>query len=296
MVHAHATKAGFLCRLLPPSTMPPVLYSPHAFCFDGMRCGPRRRLRILFERAFASRTAAFECVSHAERSVGMSELSVPGDRITVAENGVPSDLARSLLSRAAAREILGLDQEEVLVGVPGRLAPQKGQDWMLKALAEMPASERRFRVIFCGDGPERERLEQEARGLGLSQLTTWHGYVPGLSRLLRAFDLVVMPSRYEGLSYLLLEALVAGTPMITTDIPANVPREELRRWVRYVPVEDSHALRRCLQEALSDLPTARLRAAEATAFAAAEFTLGKQVATLAGIYRHHAERGTRGGR
>lgn len=103
----------------------------------------------------------------------------------------------------------------------GRLHRQKDLDTVLVA---MERSRKEFPVFLdvIGDGPERARLEAEVQLLGLSSCVTFHGPTNDVTSFLRRAHALVLPSRAEGLSNALLEAMAAGRPAIVSDIPGNV--------------------------------------------------------------------------
>lgn len=103
----------------------------------------------------------------------------------------------------------------VKVGVVCRLAPEKGVDTFLRAMARIdPALN--VDVIIIGDGSERANLVRLAHQLGISDRVEFTGYVPDAARLLPQFDLVVIPSRAEGFPLLAVEACAAGRPIVAT--------------------------------------------------------------------------------
>ena len=285
VVHAHATKAGLIAR---PAVSGlggvRTVYSPHAFCFDAFPAGFRRRLAVGMERWLAQRTDRFAFVSETEKRDAVGLCHADEARIRVIPNGLPADFAAGLLPRDRARQEWGIPPEAVLVGVPGRLCRQKGQDWLLGALARLDLTGLGLRICFCGTGPDEVALQIACRRLGLALQVTWLGYVPDLPRRWRAFDLVVLPSRYEGLSYVLLETLAAGVPLIVSDIPANFPRPEWRGRLRAVPVGDEHALAAAIAEFAETRGEWAETARELAADVGLHFRLDAQVAQLAACY------------
>jgi glycosyltransferase involved in cell wall biosynthesis len=103
----------------------------------------------------------------------------------------------------------------------GRLAPEKGLDTLLDAWPLVLASRPDARLTLVGDGPERSRLEAQIASLGIASSVDLAGSHPAPIELLRASDLFVLPSREEGMSVALLEAMALGLPIVATDIPGN---------------------------------------------------------------------------
>ncbi len=107
----------------------------------------------------------------------------------------------------------------------GRLAPEKGLSTLLRAWPAVLKIHSRARLTLLGEGPERERLEAEVRSLGLSlgtdQAVELPGAVSDVTCALRNADLFVLPSREEGMSIALLEAMALGIPLVASSIPGN---------------------------------------------------------------------------
>ncbi|MGH7607186.1 MAG: glycosyltransferase family 4 protein [Gemmatimonadales bacterium] len=109
-----------------------------------------------------------------------------------------------------------------LVGVVGRLSPEKGVDLFLDACAILVRNGRPFSGLVAGEGPERPRLEAQCRRLGLEACVRFLGHVDDVAGLYRNLDLLVLPSRSEGLPNALLEALQADVPIVATAV-GSVP-------------------------------------------------------------------------
>jgi glycosyltransferase involved in cell wall biosynthesis len=105
-----------------------------------------------------------------------------------------------------------------LVGVVGRLSPEKGVDLFLDACAVLVRRGLAFSVLVVGDGPERASLEARSSGLGLASRVRFLGHVHNVDVVYENLDLVVLPSRSEGLPNTLLEALQADVPVVATAV------------------------------------------------------------------------------
>jgi glycosyltransferase involved in cell wall biosynthesis len=138
-------------------------------------------------------------------------------KIRVIQNGI-SIKPRSDDSRVEMRERWHVPPEARVVGFVGRLAPVKGCDRLIAALAT--GTPTTF-LLLVGDGAERANLERQARGLGVAARVIFAGYQTDPWPWLKAMDWFVLPSRSEGLSISLLEAMGAGVPVAVTDVGEN---------------------------------------------------------------------------
>lgn len=207
IVHLHSAKAGLAGRLALRGRRPTV-FQPHAWSFEAVR-GPLRAASLRWERAAARWTGVLLCVSEAERARG-ERAGVRG-RYEVAPNGV--DLTRFTPgSRAAARDMLGLGPEPLAVCV-GRLCRQKGQDILLAAWPAVRRQVPAARLALVGAGPDGDALRSRA-----PDDVTFTGQVDDPRPWYAAADVVVLPSRWEGMALVPLEAQACGRAVVATDV------------------------------------------------------------------------------
>jgi glycosyltransferase involved in cell wall biosynthesis len=145
---------------------------------------------------------------------------VSSEKITVVENGI--DIGHFSRGRPLLREELGL-RENPLVGYVGRLAPEKGLEYLLHAAAGMLNTLPAAKVILAGEGPERLTLEKLARQLGIEKSVIFLGRRSDLASIYASLDVFVLPSLSEGMPMAVLEAMAAKRPVVATRVGA-IPR------------------------------------------------------------------------
>jgi len=150
-------------------------------------------------------------VEHCQR------LAIGPDRLTYIPNGVDTDEFRRTRSIQAARAELGVPNDRLIIGVVGRLSPEKGPDRALELAARLRASFPNLQLHFIGDGPMWKDLQQLAAVLGLPDVRFW-GWQTGLHRFYEMMDLLLLPSRTEGFPTVVLEAMAMGLPGAATDV------------------------------------------------------------------------------
>lgn len=157
-------------------------------------------------------------ISRAQRAILERRLAKRARaRVTVVPNAVlidPPTLTPDERRRARAPFIR--DGQTCLIGVFGRLSPEKGQDVFLRALARLRG--KNLAAILLGEGPEESNLRGLARELDLEDRVHFAGYQADVARYYRLVDLVVLPSRSEGLPNVVLEALTCSLPVIATGV------------------------------------------------------------------------------
>ena len=140
---------------------------------------------------------------------------IPRKRIRIIPNGVLLDAA---LPRDLARAELGLDADEVVVGIVARLRPEKAHEVLFRAISRLSPENPSLRLAVVGDGPRRQALEGAAHSLGIADRVLWAGERRDARRLISAFDVSVICSEWEGLPNAALEAMAAGVPLVSTRV------------------------------------------------------------------------------
>jgi glycosyltransferase involved in cell wall biosynthesis len=211
LVHLHSSKAGLAGRLALRGRRPTV-FQPHAWSFEALS-GAARGAAIRWERLGARWTHALVCVSEGERRRG----EAMGIRAPYRLVPNPVDLGAVRPAgddeRAAARRRLDLGPAPLAVCV-GRLSEQKGQDLLLSAWPKVLSLVPQARLVLVGDGPARAALGRRA-GPGVSLV----GERDDVLDWVAAADVVAAPSRWEGMSLTVLEAMAVGRSVVAFDVP-----------------------------------------------------------------------------
>lgn len=174
-------------------------------------------------------------------------------RIQVIHNAVdPQRPAPISQNWHRVREDLRIKQSDPLISVIGRLSPEKGVDTFIKAFDRAVQSIPQACGLIVGDGQERIRLENQARDLGLKGkiLFLRHTETPG--DFISASDLIILPSRTEGLPNLALEAMALGKPIIATRVGGITELIEHNSSGLLVPPDNPTALAVAMVEVLGN--------------------------------------------
>jgi glycosyltransferase involved in cell wall biosynthesis len=191
---------------------------------------------------------AHVCVSRAAADFYASKTGAPTDKIFVIPNGIDMEAVAATKPVERAR-LTGTETGRLAIVAVGRLDRQKGLDRLIDALAELPAEVRRERQIavnFVGSGPEEVELKKQARRRGVEDLVTFHGWQPEPLAWIAAADALALPSRWEGMPNVLLEAMALGKPAIATDVEGvrELLGEGLERCGEIVPAAGGDEERR----------------------------------------------------
>jgi len=214
ILHGHSSKAGALLRLAQLGNHVPVVYTPHApITMDPKLSMLARSAYSLAERMLAGLCARIICVSPSEQA-HLHGLGLPARKLRVVCNGIAPLPGQD---RAALREKLGLNTASVCFGFVGRITHQKAVDRVIAAFVPVCRQHANARLVIVGDGPELEAMQALAVDLGVAREVLFTGAANG-AELMSAFDVFVLPSRYEGMPYVLLEAVANRLPVVMTDV------------------------------------------------------------------------------
>ncbi|OJF92529.1 glycosyltransferase family 4 protein [Pararhizobium antarcticum] len=215
IVHGHSSKAGALTRLRLPGPHVPRIYTPHAFRTMDPTLGLAGRLiygsiELLLARLF---TDHLICVSddeydHARR------LGIAQRMMSVIRNGVTAPQAAMAQTLRAS---FGIAADQLVFGFIGRLSPQKAPERLLQAFAHAASRLGNAHLVMVGSGELEGQTKAAIQASGLQNRIHLTSVFSG-PQAVSCFDVLVMPSRYEAMSYVMLEAAAAGKPIISTDI------------------------------------------------------------------------------
>ncbi|MCV9965668.1 glycosyltransferase family 4 protein [Pararhizobium sp. BT-229] len=215
IVHGHSSKAGALTRFRLPGRHAPRVYTPHAFRTMDPTLGKAGRLvfgtiETILAKMF---TDHLVCVSEDEYAHARS-LGVPERKLSVIVNGVAPplpDMAKTV------RASFGIPMDAFVFGFVGRLSPQKAPERLIEAFRNAASRLPGAQLIMVGAGELEPKIRSAIAESGLQKRIRLTSAFTG-PQAVAAFDVLVMPSRYEAMSYVMLEAAAAGKPIVSTDV------------------------------------------------------------------------------
>ncbi|MFE7839295.1 glycosyltransferase [Streptomyces sp. NPDC057474] len=281
LVHAHSAKAGLVGRLAVRGRIPTV-FQPHAWSFEATG-GAGSALARAWERWGARWASQVVCVSEAERMTGV-RARING-RWSVIPNGV--DLQRFRPApvgtvRAGLRPLREVDPAAPLVVCVGRLCRQKGQAVLLRAWSTVARRVPGACLVLVGDGPDRDRLRARA-----PKSVLFAGDVADVVPWYQAADLVVLPSRWEGMALAPLEAMACGRPVVATDVDGareSLPPSLASRCL--VPPENPAVLAEAVAELLPDPLLRASLGRQGLQYVLSSHDVRHTTEAVADVYRH----------
>ena len=189
--------------------------TPHVV--SGIRVAERaRRWHLRLDRWTSRLVDRYVAVSQSVAEFSQREAGLPRDRMTVIPNGV--DMAVFADASPADLSELGLARGRRAATYVGRLAAQKGLDELIASaktwLERLPEHD----LLIVGDGPQRGELESLALRLGLGERVRFAGWRRNVPEILKASEMLLLPSRWEGMPNAVLEAMACRLPVVSMDV------------------------------------------------------------------------------
>lgn len=224
IVLTHSSKAGVLGRAAARlERVPIVLHHVHGWSFHEHSGWALKRVATTLERHLAARTDALLFVSTTDIKKARRHRIGHDAQYHVVRAGIDLDRFSPATpeTRRAARELLGIPQDALVVGTVARIAEQKAPlDWAVAAaLIAQRLPEARF--VWVGDGPLRPDLSAAFESAGIMERVTMAGCRHDVDRLYPAFDICLLVSLWEGLPRTLVEAMATGTPVVASSVDGN---------------------------------------------------------------------------
>lgn len=288
VVHTHSSKAGILGRWAAARAgVPAVIHTIHGLAFTASTSPLVNRAYKALERATASRTTRIVCVADAMRDQSLAAgIGRPEQYVTVYSGMETAPFLHPPVPREIVRQQLGLRDDQVVVGTIARLFHLKGHEDLLDLAPALCARWPKLRFLWVGDGLLRDSFERRMREVHLRDRFILTGLVPPgrIPELAGAMDVLVHPSRREGLARALPQGSLAGKPVIAYDVDGN--REALidQKTGLAIPPFDKDRLAAAIDQLTGDAPLRRQMGAAGREFALGRFGGDVMVAALDRVY------------
>jgi len=282
ILHCHLIPSNIIAKPLGALLGVPVVIN-HDHTNDTRRADSRLLLALdRFSNRFASHIVA---VSASCRDFLIARESIPASDVTLVPNAI--DLRRfspAAARRDQARVELRLPTSARVVAGVGRLNPQKNFSLFLDIAAQLAPRFPDLHFLLAGDGPEEKMLREKAAALGIADRVTFSGYVADTRLVYLAADVLLMPSRYEGLPMTLLEAMAMGLPVVASQLDGIAEVISDGREGFLVPSDDASLFVERTAALLQDAELSSRIAQNARAKIEASFSVERMTSAVEEIY------------
>jgi glycosyltransferase involved in cell wall biosynthesis len=215
------------------------------------------------------------------------QAGLPEDKLAMIYSGIDVDGdgdAPPAVDRSEVRARFGWPADAPVVLFAGRLMPQKGVADLVNALDLLQHVRPQIRTLIVGAGPLKSELEEAAHAYRLDDKVKFLGHRDDVPTLLAAADLLVLPSLYEGLPNVVLEAMRLGKPVVATAAPGTIEVVNPGETGLLVPLRNPPALARAIRTLVDDRALASRLGLGGRARVEAEFRVAGMIAQFAALY------------
>lgn len=285
LLHAHGRKAGWHGRFASMLAHLPVVYSFHGLHYHKHGAF----LRVLYvgiERTLSRYTDCSINVSPSERQECLALGFLKRGKSVVIPNGIDwREIDTLAVDVPQMKADLGFAPDDLIVGHVAKFDVQKAQDVLVAAIPAVLHRCPRARLLLVGDGTQRPEIERQVAVLGVDKQVVFCGFRHDVMALLKMVDVFALPSRWEGLSLALLEAMACRKPVVASRVTGNVDVIVDGVTGFLVPVDTPQAL---AEKIVLLLQNARLRdtfGEQGQQRVKDEFSVDSMVTQTAAVYR-----------
>lgn len=273
IIHSFLFRANLLARLAGNATKVKNIICAVRVIEQG------QPFKHLADRLTASQVKIYTAVSEAARAFTLKTLNLPPDKIITIQNGIDMDLVQNITPGE-----FKADSYKINIALVGRLDRQKGHVILLKALDLLVPEHRNLQVYFFGEGPEKNSLKEMVQKKRLNAYVLFMALVEDIYPWILQMDMIVIPSLWEGLPNILLEAMALERPVIASRIGGITEVVKDKEEALLFDPGDEKQLAEAIQRLIHDPLLAKQIAAQAKARVARDFTMDSCVQKTETLY------------
>ncbi len=229
IIHSHSSKAGAIGafagrlhnvgRFIKRQKKILIVFTGHGWAFNELR-NELQRFLITFAHWLTLVWSHVDIIVSKKTAYDVSRLPFIKDKMHIIYNGIPFDV---LYTREESRNLIGIPEsiteDSIVVGIAAEFHKSKGHHYAITGLAQyLKMNNKKVTFVLCGVGEEEEEIRELCHDLGIEKYVYFAGFVKGLARMFRAFDIFLLPSLTEAFPYVILEAGYANLPTIASAV------------------------------------------------------------------------------
>ncbi len=220
IVYAHSSKGGAIARIANIGLKNKCIYNPHGWSFN-MQCSPIKRLLYKeIERIASHFCDKIICISEAEKQSALENKICNENKLQVIWNGIDIEEYEKSPHGLLTRASLNIPEDAFVVGMVGRICPQKAPDIFIRVASRIKASIPNSYFIIVGNGEMEGEIRKYAQENHLTDSLLITGWVNNTMSYIELFDVAMLLSRWEGFGLVLPEYMLAGKPIVATKVDA----------------------------------------------------------------------------
>ena len=220
IVYAHSSKAGAITRVADIGLKNHCIYNPHGWAFN-MRCSAKKKaMYTAIEKIAAPFCDKIICISDAEKQSALDKKICREDKLQVIFNGVDIESYENGVRGTIKRIDLNIPEDAFVVGMVGRMSPQKAPDVFVKMAKHVKDEVPNAHFIIVGNGNQEDEIRKYAEDNDFSNSLHITGWVDNPMSYVELFDVACLLSRWEGFGLALPEYMMAGKPIVASRVDA----------------------------------------------------------------------------
>jgi glycosyltransferase involved in cell wall biosynthesis len=280
LIQTHGHKTNFIAFVLRKLVATPWIAFVHGWTDEDWKIKVYNRLDKHLLK-FPDRVVAVS----KEMASKLYDLGIPERKIKVIFNAVFQKGVPGEDPPLEVRREFRVPADNKLLGVIGRLSPEKGQIFFLRAFSEVIKVFPQVTALIVGEGPDEKKLKDYCDSKKLNSKVIFTGYQKNITSIYKSLDLVILPSLSEGMPNVALEGMLFGKPIIGTKV-GGIPEVIMDRETGIlVSPEDPLSLARAILELLTDKSKVITLTGNARKFVLENFSLEKRIKSIIELYR-----------
>ena len=284
-MHTHNSKAGFIGRLVARiNRVPIVIHTVHGFAFHDEESWLRRHLF-----AFLERTEARWCDQMIACSQPMIEWAqeheiAPREKFVKIYSGIEIEEFRNQPSDPQLKRRFGIEPGETVIGIVSKLWKGKGHAVLIESVNCLLARGYSIKLLIVGEGSLERELKDKVKQLGIEQAVVFTGFWGNVPEVTAILDISVLPSFYEGMGRVVLEAMAAGKPVVASSVGGltELVKDQVTGYL--VPAGDVGALMERLETLIRDPDLRQKMGAEGSRQMRHEYSADAMVKMIHEVY------------
>lgn len=220
IVYAHSSKAGAIARVADIGLKNHCVYNPHGWAFN-MRCSAKKKtMYTVIEKVAAPFCDKIICISDAEKQSALDKKICKENKLQVIFNGVDIEAYENGVHGVVKRRELNIPEDAFVVGMVGRMSPQKAPDVFIKMAKRVKDAVPNAHFIIVGNGNQEDEIRKYAADNGFADSLHITGWIYNPMSYIELFDVACLLSRWEGFGLALPEYMMAGKSIVASRVDA----------------------------------------------------------------------------
>ena len=220
IIYMHSSMAGAVGRIANLFNFKvKLIYNAHGWYFNAKISEKKKKFYALIEKILALRTTKIINISKAEYESALQHKIAPKKKMCIIENAIDfSKFENSDCYRENTRKGYGILESDIVIGVTGRISEQKDPLTILRAFEILCKTRKNLKLMYVGSGDLEESVKKYAKEMKIDDKIIITGWVNNVEKYIPAFDIAVLPSRWEGFGLAIIEYMACNKPIIASNI------------------------------------------------------------------------------